>query len=88
MQFTAITTFFALAAVAIAAPSEIIARNDGSCTSSVQEQVCCTGVVGVNLECIVQILNPVCTSSTYCCDTSAPDGSLVNIQALNCIKVQ
>ncbi|XXG97272.1 hypothetical protein Hte_003568 [Hypoxylon texense] len=88
MQFGAITTLFALAAVAIAAPSEVAARTDGSsCTNSNQEQVCCDTLLGV-LTCTIQILSPVCTSQTYCCDTTAPDGTLVNIQALNCIKIQ
>ncbi|KAI4870583.1 hypothetical protein F4820DRAFT_218229 [Hypoxylon rubiginosum] len=88
MQFGTITTLFALAAVAIAAPSEVVARTDSpSCTNNQQEQVCCTSVLGV-LSCLVQILGQTCTSQTYCCDTTAPTGTLVNIQALNCIKIQ
>ncbi|KAI1780920.1 hypothetical protein F4818DRAFT_397223 [Hypoxylon cercidicola] len=84
MQFSAITTLFALAAVAIAAPSEVMARTEGSCTSSVQKQVCCNGL----LNCVVQIIGSTCTSQTYCCDTNAGVGALINIQALNCIKIQ
>ncbi|KAI6092937.1 hypothetical protein F4821DRAFT_113483 [Hypoxylon rubiginosum] len=89
MQFKAITTLFALAAVAIAAPSEVVARTGGeggSCSNSSQNQVCCTA-----LTCIVQLLSPTCTSQAYCCDTGdAPDNGLVviDVTALNCVKVQ
>ncbi|KAI1760481.1 hypothetical protein GGR53DRAFT_79418 [Hypoxylon sp. FL1150] len=86
MQFKAITTLFALAAVAIAAPaSDVVARNDGgsTCSNSQQAQVCCLST----LNCLVQILSATCTGQAYCCDTSAGVGSLVNIQALDCVEL-
>ncbi|KAI2463515.1 hypothetical protein F4781DRAFT_437357 [Annulohypoxylon bovei var. microspora] len=83
MQFSTITTLFTLAAVAIAAPTEVEARNGspGSCSVSQPNQACCTGSL---LDCLVQVSGSACGGQTYCCSTSG-DGSFVNVNLLNCV---
>ncbi|KAI1375987.1 hypothetical protein F4677DRAFT_445702 [Hypoxylon crocopeplum] len=88
MQFSAITTLFALAAVATAAPTEVQARTDGgnSCNNN-QQFVCCNGVL--NLSCLVQILGlpSTCNGQSYCCTTTQGNGALIDIDALNCVQL-
>ncbi|KAI1084479.1 hypothetical protein F5B20DRAFT_525004 [Whalleya microplaca] len=87
MQFTtAITTLFALAASVIAAPSELNARTGtpSYCTDSSQQQVCCNALA---LDCVVQVLGSVCTTESYCCQSNEAAGTLVNVNALNCIHL-
>ncbi|KAI1395484.1 hydrophobin 3 precursor [Hypoxylon fuscum] len=87
MQFKAITTLFTLAAVATAVPTEIQARTGGdggnSCNNSQQAQVCCNGL----LNCLVQVIGSQCTGQAYCCSTTEPTGTLINISALNCVQL-
>ncbi|KAK6854154.1 hypothetical protein PG995_009247 [Apiospora arundinis] len=47
------------------------------------KQVCCNGL----LNCVVQVLGSQCSGGVYCCNTSSGTGSIINIQALNCIKL-
>ncbi|KAI2632139.1 hypothetical protein GGR54DRAFT_634907 [Hypoxylon sp. NC1633] len=83
MQFSAIATLFTLAAVATAAPTEVAARNDGSCTNNQQAQVCCTDL----LSCLVVVLGSPCTGQSYCCSTTAGPGSPINVNILNCVSL-
>ncbi|EQK99941.1 hypothetical protein G6O67_005173 [Ophiocordyceps sinensis] len=88
MKFTA--AIFALATVAIAAPTELETRtahtrdhtSAGDCAATSGKQVCCTG-----LTCLVQILGNNCKNEAYCCHTGQSVGGLVNIVALNCVKI-
>ncbi|KAF7560692.1 hypothetical protein G7046_g3457 [Stylonectria norvegica] len=82
MLYSTALSVFTFAIAAMAAPAEIVARQDGagSCTSAGAAQVCCDDL----LKCLVQILGTPCSTNTYCCDTDAPTGGLVNISALNC----
>ncbi|KAG5791123.1 hypothetical protein H9Q69_009823 [Fusarium xylarioides] len=75
MQFTKIASVLAMAAAAIAAPAP------GNYESS---NVCCNG-----LGCLVQILGAGCATTSYCCQSNSPlaVGALININALNCVKV-
>ena len=66
MQFSTITTLFTLAAVAVAAPTEVVARTEGGCNNEQPNQVCCTGI----LNCVVQVLGANCGGQAYCCDAS------------------
>ncbi|UNI23121.1 hypothetical protein JDV02_008959 [Purpureocillium takamizusanense] len=80
MKYTA--ALLALVATVVAAPADIESRNSGSCDNN-QTQVCCN----VGLTCFAQIIGDSCTGSTYCCETGAPAGTLLNISALNCIQL-
>ncbi|KAK8120850.1 hypothetical protein PG999_004970 [Apiospora kogelbergensis] len=97
MQFTIISTIF-MAAAAIASPvaappamepADLVVRTggggggDSKTCSGDTKQVCCNGL----LNCVVQILGSQCSGGVYCCDTSSGTGSLINIQALNCVKL-
>ncbi|KAK8115723.1 hypothetical protein PG984_012225 [Apiospora sp. TS-2023a] len=98
MQFTMISTLF-LATVAIANPiaappameaADLAIRTDGGSGGSTKtcnadtKQVCCDGILG----CVVQLLGSTCSNNgAYCCKTSAGTGSIINIQALNCVKL-
>ncbi|KAH7476047.1 hypothetical protein IWW34DRAFT_846955 [Fusarium oxysporum f. sp. albedinis] len=90
MQFTKIASVLAMAAAAIAAPApgnyEIEPRTGGGnknqpACSAQSQQVCCTG-----LSCLVQVLGG-CSTSSFCCETDAPDGALVNVALLNCVNL-
>ncbi|KAI8714961.1 hypothetical protein NCS52_01002700 [Fusarium sp. LHS14.1] len=84
MKFTIFASVLAMAATAIAAPTEVEARSGGSagsCNANAQ-QVCCNG-----LNCLVQILGKNCDGSAYCCQTSAPVGNLINVALLNCVNI-
>ncbi|PFH55179.1 hypothetical protein XA68_10497 [Ophiocordyceps unilateralis] len=80
MKCSAALSFVALAAAAIAAPSE---ATGGTCNGN-QKQVCCSGNL---LACLVQVLGTACNGQRYCCSTSAGTGALVNVQALNCVQL-
>ncbi|KAI1136784.1 hypothetical protein F5Y05DRAFT_104256 [Hypoxylon sp. FL0543] len=94
MQFTAITTLFALAAVAIAAPTEIQARTGNpptgiSCPNEQPNQVCCSGTLGLN--CVIPLVGETCSGSSFCCNNNVinPQGGLINVNLnlLNCVNV-
>ncbi|KAM4065505.1 hypothetical protein HRG_004190 [Hirsutella rhossiliensis] len=79
MKYTAAFSVLALAATAIAVPTELEARggpgNGGgsggggtTCSASGQKQVCCTGL----LNCLVAVVGENCNNSAYCCTTDAP----------------
>ncbi|KAI5919136.1 hypothetical protein F4810DRAFT_688508 [Camillea tinctor] len=92
MKYTAITAIFALVAtMTVASPVEMEARTGtttpapASSCSNTQAQVCCSGLLELN--CLVQLIGNQCSGQAYCCDTSAAAGSLINIQALNCISL-
>ncbi|KAI1205048.1 uncharacterized protein F4807DRAFT_465017 [Annulohypoxylon truncatum] len=86
MQFSTITTLFTLAAVAIAAPAEVVeARTGGgSCSNSQPYEYCCSGTVPV-LSCILNILGNSCGGEAYCCDSQV--SGTVAVGALNCVKL-
>ncbi|EKD16402.1 uncharacterized protein L3040_008502 [Drepanopeziza brunnea f. sp. 'multigermtubi'] len=93
MQFTTALTVVFLAATTLAAPTALEAlearTGGGSCNNS-QQQVCCTGGGILNLSCLVgviPILSPACSGGSYCCSNAGSSGGLVNINALNCVKV-
>ncbi|KAI0480618.1 hypothetical protein GGR56DRAFT_626857 [Xylariaceae sp. FL0804] len=95
MQFT-ITAILALAMTAAAAPNwptttttaaqPTGTSSSGTCSNS-QKQVCCSGDNLLDLSCLVQVIGETCTGGSYCCSTSAGTGSLVNIQALDCVNL-
>ncbi|UPK94784.1 hypothetical protein LCI18_005719 [Fusarium solani-melongenae] len=85
MKFTTVASVLTMAATAITAPTKAEARGGGSagsCNANAQ-QVCCSGL----LNCVAQVLGKNCDGSAYCCQTSAPDGTLVNIALLNCVDI-
>ncbi|KAI0131011.1 hypothetical protein F4814DRAFT_456946 [Daldinia grandis] len=86
MQFSTIT-IFALAAVATAAPAEVVEVRTtpvGSCTNSQPNQVCCSnGLLG----CLIPILGQTCGGQAYCCSDSAINNGVVTISALNCFQL-
>ncbi|RYP42610.1 hypothetical protein DL767_000134 [Monosporascus sp. MG133] len=81
MKFTTLTALVTLAVAATAAPTEVEVRTE-SCTNK-QKSVCCNGI----LNCVVQVIAPSCSGSAYCCETDAPDGALINLALLNCVKI-
>ncbi|CEI41816.1 hypothetical protein FVEN_g3782 [Fusarium venenatum] len=89
MQFSTFTAVFAMAAAAIAAPADIEARtghdngNNKPVCSAQSKQVCCNGL----LSCAVQVLGSNCNANSYCCDTQAPVGALINVALLNCVDI-
>ncbi|KAH7492804.1 hypothetical protein FOMA001_g2146 [Fusarium oxysporum f. sp. matthiolae] len=97
MKTTSLLSALTLAVVAIAAPAEIEARggggrgggggSGGTCNSDNHQKVCCNGAGLLDLACTVGILSTGCNQGTYCCDTKAAAGGLININALNCVNV-
>ncbi|RDA94963.1 hypothetical protein CP533_0126 [Ophiocordyceps camponoti-saundersi (nom. inval.)] len=97
MQFFA--TVLALAAVAIAAPTEVVeprAMPAGSCNAPNQKPVCCNNQAGgtsgilagiLSGACSVQVLGSNCQAKAYCCENGASNGGLINVNALNCVSV-
>ncbi|KAJ3546283.1 hypothetical protein NM208_g1633 [Fusarium decemcellulare] len=92
MKYSAALATFTMAIAALAAPTELEARTGGgsggggstnTCSSTGQKQVCCNGI----LACVVQVLGTQCSSDAYCCKTEAPVGTLISINALNCISL-
>ncbi|KAK3390706.1 hypothetical protein B0H63DRAFT_519917 [Podospora didyma] len=97
MQLTNIFTVLAVAMTAAAAPADVVARTGGgggggggTAPCSINNQpVCCTSVIDIIeiLTCSVNVLGGTCAGQSYCCETNAAPGTLVNIQALNCVNV-
>ncbi|KAI9049607.1 hypothetical protein LZ554_006633 [Drepanopeziza brunnea f. sp. 'monogermtubi'] len=90
MQFTTSLTILFLAATTLAAPALETRTDGGGSCNSAQQQVCCTGGGLLNLNCLVSlipILSPDCSGGSYCCSDAGAAGGLVNINALNCVKV-
>ncbi|KAG7405175.1 hypothetical protein Forpe1208_v014548 [Fusarium oxysporum f. sp. rapae] len=98
MKTTALFSALTMAVVAIAAPAEIEARggssgggggggSGGTCNSDNHQQVCCNGGGLLGLACTVGILSTGCDQGTYCCETQSSIGGLININALNCVKL-
>ncbi|KAH7150681.1 hypothetical protein DER46DRAFT_664643 [Fusarium sp. MPI-SDFR-AT-0072] len=98
MKTTALLSALTMAVVAIAAPAEIEARggsngggggggSGGTCNSDNHQQVCCNGGGLLGLACTVGILSTGCDQGTYCCETQSSVGGLININALNCVKL-
>ncbi|KAK7943588.1 uncharacterized protein PG986_012701 [Apiospora aurea] len=69
-------------------PADLVVRTGGgggstkTCSGNTK-QTCCNGL----LNCVVQVLGSQCSGGVYCCNTSAGTGSIINIQALNCLKL-
>ncbi|KAI2632440.1 hypothetical protein GGS26DRAFT_556018 [Hypomontagnella submonticulosa] len=82
MQFSTITTLFALAAVAVAAPTEVTARTDGKCTNEQPNQVCCANGI---FDCVLTF-GSTCGGTAYCCKGTG-DGGFINIAVLNCVEL-
>ncbi|KAI0853937.1 hypothetical protein F5Y00DRAFT_224028 [Daldinia vernicosa] len=92
MQFSTIT-MLALAAVATAAPADIVeartgGTGTGACSSTNKpNQICCTSLA---LNCVLALGN-TCGSEAYCCNDSVLNGSggliNLNLNLLNCVKV-
>ncbi|KAK3293139.1 uncharacterized protein B0H64DRAFT_444428 [Chaetomium fimeti] len=94
MQFPYLFTALALAMTASALPTgenvdTLAPRTYGtpaaSCTNN-QQSVCCNGPLGA-LSCAVTVLGSTCGGQSYCCETNAAPGTVVNVQLLNCVKV-
>ncbi|KAH6851058.1 hypothetical protein B0I37DRAFT_429511 [Chaetomium sp. MPI-CAGE-AT-0009] len=84
MQFTSLFTILAVAMTASALPAEVAPRLGGITSCSAQSaNVCCNGLAS----CLVTALGKNCDGSSYCCETTAPQGGLVNVNALNCVKL-
>ncbi|KAM4058638.1 hypothetical protein HRG_006408 [Hirsutella rhossiliensis] len=54
------------------------------CSAKGHQQVCCNGGL---LGCTVQALGSHCNNNAYCCETGKSLGGLINISALNCLKL-
>ncbi|KAK9445014.1 hypothetical protein VB005_01476 [Metarhizium brunneum] len=97
MKFVA--AVLTLAAVATAAPAEVVARTPNPppppSTCSINgdnngKVVCCNSAIPIigQLLCNVLAIGQTCNSgqSTYCCDTNA-QGGLINVSLLNCLNL-
>ncbi|CAM1511939.1 Fc.00g094520.m01.CDS01 [Cosmosporella sp. VM-42] len=83
MKCSAAIAALTMAVAAIAAPADIEVRTGSSTCNSNQKQVCCNGILG----CAVQVLGVGCSGGSYCCETEAPVGSLINLALLNCVSL-
>ncbi|KHN94781.1 uncharacterized protein MAM_07377 [Metarhizium album ARSEF 1941] len=83
MKYT--TAVLSLAALAIAAPSEI-KRTDEACNNKPVIACCPAGLLG-GILCNVLAIGNTCSGQSYCCDNGSSVGGLVNVNALNCVKV-
>ncbi|KAL6802697.1 hypothetical protein GGI42DRAFT_324983 [Trichoderma sp. SZMC 28013] len=96
MKYT--TALLALAATAIAVPTTGGNKGNGSgkdnnggnggdstCNTN-QVAVCCNGLLG-GILCNIGILGNSCSSGSYCCDSSAEQGGLINLNLLNCVAL-
>ncbi|OTA82455.1 hypothetical protein M434DRAFT_37107 [Hypoxylon sp. CO27-5] len=93
MQFSAITTLFALATVAVAAPAEVEVRTGNptpTCPNEQPNQVCCSGGI-LGLNCVLSIIGQECGGTAYCCNNQVlnPQGGLINVNLnlLNCVDI-
>ncbi|KID82988.1 hypothetical protein MGU_09745 [Metarhizium guizhouense ARSEF 977] len=91
MKFVA--AVLTLAAVATAAPAEVVARTNpptgGTCNLTGNNDghvTCCGGLLG-GLLCNVLAIGSTCNSgqSVYCCNSS--QSGLINIGLLNCVDL-
>ncbi|KAI1644923.1 hypothetical protein F4815DRAFT_386144 [Daldinia loculata] len=91
MQFS-ILTIFALAAVATAAPTEVVEvrttnTGTGSCSNSQPNEVCCSALL---LDCVLSLGN-TCGGQAYCCNNDVLNGSggliNLNLNLLNCVDI-
>ncbi|KAI4929066.1 hypothetical protein J4E85_005690 [Alternaria conjuncta] len=79
-------------AVAVSAVPQGNGNGNVVCKGGNEKAVCCAAkdtLVGA-LECVtlpISVQQPGCDGSIRCCDTDAPAGTIVNIQALNCASV-
>lgn len=84
MKYCALS-IIALAATAVAAPSEVEARKSlGKCNAS-QKQVCCTPILDIPLLsiCLIQIAGSSCKSEAYCCQADQVNGLVVSLGMLH-----
>ncbi|KAM5386447.1 hypothetical protein ACJZ2D_000410 [Fusarium nematophilum] len=84
----AVLSILTLAATALAAPTEGNGGGKGgdvNVCSNEQSQVCCNG--GLLGGCFVQILGSACDGGSYCCESGSATGTLININALNCVNL-
>ncbi|KAL6814944.1 hypothetical protein V8C43DRAFT_306402 [Trichoderma afarasin] len=93
MKYT--TALLALAATAIAMPTTGGNKGNGggkdnnggeSTCNTNQVAVCCNGLLG-GILCNIGILGNSCSSGSYCCDSSAEQGGLINLNLLNCVAL-
>ncbi|EXU95593.1 hypothetical protein X797_011348 [Metarhizium robertsii] len=89
-----IAAVLTLAAVATAAPAEVVARTDPT-TCSVRgdntgKVTCCNSAIPIigQLLCNIAVLGNNCNvdQRSYCCNTSA-NGGLINVDLLNCVSL-
>ncbi|KAL7904249.1 hypothetical protein GGI35DRAFT_463720 [Trichoderma velutinum] len=93
-----ITALLALAATAIAVPTTGGGKGHGggednnggsggggTCNTN-QVAVCCNGLLG-GILCNIGILGNSCSSGSYCCDSNAEQGGLINLNLLNCVAL-
>ncbi|TPX18800.1 uncharacterized protein E0L32_011549 [Thyridium curvatum] len=85
MQFSKTLAILAAAVAVSAAPSPN-GSTSPKCTNDNSKQVCCDGLLG-GILCTVSILGGSCSGSSYCCETNSAVGALININALNCVKL-
>ncbi|EHK19749.1 hydrophobin [Trichoderma virens Gv29-8] len=57
----------------------------GTCNSN-QVAVCCSGLIG-GILCNIGVLGTGCSSGSYCCDSNAEQGGLINLNLLNCVAL-
>ncbi|KFG78260.1 hypothetical protein MANI_020356 [Metarhizium anisopliae] len=94
MKFVA--AVLTLAAVATAAPAEVVARTTptgGQCNltgDNKGQAVCCNSAIPIlgQLLCNVLAIGQTCNSgqSTYCCSGNS-NGGLINVSLLNCLAL-
>ncbi|KAL7935758.1 hydrophobin 3 precursor [Trichoderma chlorosporum] len=89
MKYT--TALIALAATAIAMPTGSQENNKGGnggggvCNTN-QVNICCNGILA-GLLCDVGVLGTGCGGGSYCCDSGAEQGGLINLNLLNCVAL-
>ncbi|KID74882.1 uncharacterized protein G6M90_00g107720 [Metarhizium brunneum] len=90
MKFVA--TVLTLAAVATAAPAELVARTGGACSINGNNDgkiTCCNAGIPIlgQLLCNIAVLGSNCNAgqSTYCCNSQS-SGGLINVD-VSCIKL-
>ncbi|KAH0592474.1 hypothetical protein MHUMG1_09745 [Metarhizium humberi] len=90
MKFVA--AVLTLAAVATAAPAEVVARTAGSCNvngNTEGKMMCCDSGIPIlgELLCNIAVLGGNCNvgQSTYCCNSQS-QGGLINVD-VSCLKL-
>ncbi|KAG8416806.1 hypothetical protein J3459_013636 [Metarhizium acridum] len=91
MKFVA--AVLTLAAVASAAPAEVVARTGGACSVNGNNNgnvACCNSGIPIlgSFLCNVLTLGQSCTvgQTAYCCNNSG-SGGLINVDLLNCVSI-